>query len=129
VPKPLPAEPARLHFPPVSRFARTQCHGRQDVSRLRKMLEISVFLGMASFLFFPVAVGVNDQEAKNDQTDNKYDDNERLVSPHIAHKTRKIGAHFRLIYTMPGERQNDGLKRMVADSCRLLLLLRRNQRY
>jgi hypothetical protein len=91
-----------LHFPPVSRLARTQFHGREDVSRLGEMLEISVLLGMASFLFFPVAVGVNDQQGENDQAGDKDDDDEWFISPHLAHKTRKIGTHFRPTYTTPG---------------------------
>jgi putative Ca2+/H+ antiporter (TMEM165/GDT1 family) len=72
------------------------------------MLEISVFFGMASFLLFAVAMGINDQQSKNDHASGKKDDNEWLIPPHIAHKSGEIGIHCRSIYTAPRERQNDG---------------------
>jgi hypothetical protein len=92
-------------------LALAQFHVRHDTSRLGETLEISVLFRVASLLLFPMAVGINDQQGKNDQTGGKKDDNEWFISPHIAHKTGEIGIHFRPIYTMPRERQNDGLKR------------------
>jgi hypothetical protein len=92
-------------------LALAKFHGRHDINRLSETPEISVLFRMASFLLFPMAVGINDQQGKNNQTGGKKDDNERLISPHIAHKTGEIGIHFRPIYTKPRERQNDGLKR------------------
>jgi hypothetical protein len=85
-------------------LALTQFHGRHDTSRLGETLEISVLFRVASLLLFPMAIGINDQQGKNDQAGGKKDDNEWLIPPHIAHKTGEIGIHFRPIYTTPGER-------------------------
>jgi hypothetical protein len=78
---------------------------------LGETLDISVLLGMAIFLLSPMAMGVNDQQDKNNQADGAENDDEWLVSPHIAHKTGEIGIHFRSSYTTPGETQNNGRKR------------------
>jgi hypothetical protein len=92
-------------------LALAQSHGRQDTNRLGETLEISVLFRVASLLLFPMAMSVNDQQDKNNQADGEENDYERLISPHIAHKTGEIGIHFRPVYTMSWESQNDGLKR------------------
>jgi hypothetical protein len=106
-------------------LALAQFHGRQDTNRLGETLEISVLFRVASFLLFPMAISVNDQQDKNNQADGEENDYERFISPQVAHKTGQIGIHFRSIYTTARKRQNIGLR----DSCRLLLLLRWIRRY
>ena len=44
-----------------------------------------------------MAISVNDQQNKNNQTDGEENDNEGFVSPNIAHEIGEIGIHLRSI--------------------------------
>jgi hypothetical protein len=59
-----------------------------------------VLFGVASFLFFPVAIGVNDQQGENNQAADSDNDDDGLVTPHIAYKIRNVRTHTFLIYTI-----------------------------
>jgi hypothetical protein len=85
--QPLKADDAEIFRALFPDLALTQFHGRYDTSRLGETLEISVFFRMTSLLLFPMAISVNDQQDKNNQADGEENDDEWLVSPHIAHKT------------------------------------------
>ena len=45
-----------------------------------------------------MAISVNHQQNKNDQPDGEENDNERFVSPNIAHEIGEIGIHLRSIF-------------------------------
>jgi hypothetical protein len=44
----------------------------------------SMLFGMAFFLFFPITMGVDDQQGKNNEARDNEDDDDGLVTPHIA---------------------------------------------
>jgi hypothetical protein len=92
-------------------------------------LEISVFFLVASFLLFPMAISVNDQQNKNGQSDGEEIDNERFVSQNIAHEIGEIGIHLRSIFGQFTPHQGKDKTMAEKDSCRLLLLMQRNRRY
>jgi hypothetical protein len=46
----------------------------------------SVFFRVASFLFFPITMTVNDQQEKNNEAHDNDNDDDGLVTPHIANK-------------------------------------------
>ncbi|MGD0745415.1 MAG: hypothetical protein ABSA45_09695 [Verrucomicrobiota bacterium] len=57
-------------------------------------MKFSVFPGVTSFHFFPVAISVNDQQGENNQAADSQNGDAGLVTPHIAHKIGNILAHF-----------------------------------
>lgn len=58
-----------------------------------------MFFGVAAFLFFPMAMSVNDQQGKNDQSANQHHNDDGLVLPEIPHEAGEIIRHTGLIYT------------------------------
>jgi hypothetical protein len=46
----------------------------------------SVLFRVASFLLFPVTMGVDDQQEKNNEARDNENDDDGLVTPHIAYK-------------------------------------------
>lgn len=51
------------------------------------------------FLFFPVAISVNDQQHKNNETADKQNQDDWFVVPQLFHEIRKVGTHLISIYT------------------------------
>jgi len=72
------------------------------------MPEMSVLFGMALFFLFPMAIGVNDQQDKNNEGAYCENDNDRFVMPHFTYKIGNIRTHFSRIYTIFAEWEMDG---------------------
>ncbi len=43
---------------------------------------------------FPMPIGINAEENKNHQSDNKQDNDDRPALPYIMHKLREVRAHL-----------------------------------
>ena len=72
------------------------------------MLEISVLFGMAFFFLFPMAIGVNDQQDKNNEATYCENDNDRFVMPNFTYKIGNVRTHFSQIYTIFAEWEMNG---------------------
>ena len=66
-----------------------------------------MLFGVASFLLFPMAMSVNDQQDKNDEADDTDNDDDGLVTPQIAHKIDNVLTHTFPIYTTFVEFETD----------------------
>jgi hypothetical protein len=67
-----------------------------------------VLFGVAPFLFFPVAISVNDQQDKNNEAGDNENDDDGFVTPHIAYKIGNVRTHTFPIYTTFVECETDG---------------------
>jgi hypothetical protein len=61
---------------------------------LGETLEVSVLFRVASLLFFPVTIGVNDQQGKYNESGHEENDGEWFILPYLTYKTGEIGIHF-----------------------------------
>lgn len=60
------------------------------------------------FAFFPVTVGVYDQQGKENRPRRQHHDKNGLPAPDFGHEVGEIGRHLCLIYTASGESQIAG---------------------
>jgi hypothetical protein len=59
-----------------------------------------VLLGLAAFLFFPMAISVNDQHDKNNEAGDSENDDDGFVMPYIAYKIGNVRTHIFPTYTI-----------------------------
>ncbi|MGA2789022.1 MAG: hypothetical protein ABSF60_15995 [Verrucomicrobiota bacterium] len=56
-------------------------------------LKYSVLFGLASLLFFPMTMSVNDQQDKNNKAGDSKNDDDGLATPNLAYKIGNVRTH------------------------------------
>ena len=59
-----------------------------------------MLLGLAAFLFFSMAISVNDQHEKNNEAGASKNDDNGFVMPYIAYKIGNVRTHIFPTYTI-----------------------------